>query len=195
MKSCSHKITHEDIVSLRLRIEEVLNRRIVTPTDYQFLADVIKERCHQSLGLSTLKRIWGYINDAGRDYKPSRYTMCVLARFIGYRDIEDYLGSKGQPMVQSATYVGKTIDAMTIKPGTRLRITWSPNRVCLLNSLGNNSFEVLESINSKLLKSDIVTCMSMTQNAPLFFNRVIRAGEQPMTYIAGSRTGIHFEIL
>ena len=48
---------------------------------------------------------------------------------------------------------------------------------------------------SDLNAGDVVECASFTQNSPLYINRVIRAGESPMSYVAGSRSGIRFRLL
>ncbi|MDE6100822.1 MAG: hypothetical protein K2G01_07225, partial [Paramuribaculum sp.] len=124
-----------------------------------------------------------------------RYTLCVLARFIGFRDYEDFIDNLHSVDVQSASYIGATVDSASLDEGIEVRVTWSPGRSCRLRHLRGNEFEVVESHNGKLAVGDIVECGSFTMNAPLYFNRVRRPDGQQLTYVAGSRSGISFEII
>lgn len=195
MTTDPHKITREGVNALRQAVERYVDRRIKTPADFSFLADAIRDESRLSVSATTLKRIWGYINDTGKEYLPGRYSLCVLSRFIGFRDYESFLEASSSNLSQSAVYMGETVDATSLPKGTIVSLTWQPDRMCTICSLGEGRFKVTEALNTKLIKGDIVECASFTQNAPLYFNRVSRAGEQLLTYVAGSRTGIHYEII
>lgn len=191
-----HKITRERVEKLRYAVEAYIDRRIKTPADFVFLADAISQRLRKTVSPTTLKRIWGYINDTGKEYLPGRYTLCVISQFIGYRDFEDFLdGSlRENSSSQSATYIGETTDSSKIGTGKTVRVWWAPDRIVRLLHIKGNCFKVVESVNSKLAVGDEVECTSFTQNAPLYFNRVSRAGCEPLTYMAGSRSGVRFEV-
>ena len=47
-----------DILILRKMVEDSVARKMKTPADFQFLTGVIQERCKETLGVTTLKRIW-----------------------------------------------------------------------------------------------------------------------------------------
>lgn len=191
-----HKITRERVELLRKAVEVYIDRRIKTPADFVFLADAISQRLRKTVSPTTLKRIWGYINDTGKEYLPGRYTLCVISQFIGHRDFEAFLdrsaGADTTP--QSATYIGETLSSRDIGCGDTVRIWWAPDRMIRLLHTSGNCFNVVESVNAKLMGGDEVECSSFTQNAPLYFNRVSRAGCEPLTYIAGSRSGVRFEM-
>ena len=53
--------TIQNINPLRQRVEESANHRIKTSTNFTFLSGMIQERLGDTLGPSTLKRIWGYV--------------------------------------------------------------------------------------------------------------------------------------
>lgn len=184
-----------DLDSLRIAIEKYIDRRIVTPADFDFLADAVRSSVRQSVSATTLKRLWGYINDTGREYRPGRYTLCTLARFIGFRDFEDFLNGTPAREIQSREFFGDILDSSSLPEGALIEISWSPGRVCTLRHIQENSFTVVSSVNSKLRADDIVNCESIVQLAPLFFSSVRRANEPPMTYIAGARTGIRYRLV
>ena len=77
-----------EIVSLRQDIESEVKRLIKTPYDFEFLAGVIWERLHEYISPTTLKRLWGYIEGADTT---RRSTLCLLSKFLGYKDWEAYL--------------------------------------------------------------------------------------------------------
>lgn len=51
------------------------------------LSGSIFEKLHQSVSPMTLKRLWGYLQEAP---KPRLSTLTILAQYIGYDDWEDF---------------------------------------------------------------------------------------------------------
>ena len=74
-------INSPEILELRHRIENSVNRKIQTPADFDFLRGIIWDRTHEQISASTLKRIWGYID--GVD-ETRNSTLNILARSLGY---------------------------------------------------------------------------------------------------------------
>lgn len=195
MSKISTTITQEGVAALRRQVEEFVQRKIATPADYDFLSETIRERVRLSVSPTTLKRMWGYVRDVGSHYKPSYYTMCALSKMLGFRDYEDFVLSYNDGEVQSRTYRGETMMTSDLNAGDVVELTWSPARTLRLRYEGQGRFLVISAVNSKIHESDVVECASFTQNSPLYINRVIRAGESPMSYVAGSRSGIRFRLL
>lgn len=191
----SYKVSQEGINALRRYVENYLDRRIVTPSDYDYLSFIISDRVHKSVSATTLKRVWGYVRDNGEDYKPGRYTASALAALVGYRDYEDFISAYNEGEIQSASYMGESMPSSDLEHGEQVELQWTPGRRCVLQYIGNNRFRVLESRNSKLRVGDEVECAIFMQRAPLYFSRVIRQGEQDSSYIAGARTGIRWQLL
>lgn len=192
------KYPQELIATLRAEVENVVNRRIVSPADFDFLSQAILEAVKQSISPTTLKRLWGYVKDVGSAYSPERFTLCVLAAFVGYRDIEDFIDNFGadESMSQSSNYFGTTINANEISADAAVELRWPPDRRCLLRRMDGRRFEVIESENAKLQKGDVVEFPSLTQNAPAYFSKVERPGSAAVhTYVAGTRTGITYRII
>ncbi len=191
----SHKVSQEGINHLRRCVENYLDRRIVTPADYDYLSMQISERVRKQVSTTTLKRVWGYVCDKGEDYKPGRYTASALAALVGYRDYEDFISAYNDGEIQSAEYSGESLPVTNLLMGERVELQWIPERRCLLEFLGGNLFRVLESRNSKLMEADLVECAIFVQHAPAYFSRVIRNGYPGACYIAGSRTGIRWKLI
>lgn len=192
------KYSQELIAILRAEVENVVNRRIVSPADFDFLSQAILRAVRQPISPTTLKRIWGYVKDVGTAYNPERFTLCILAVFVGYRDIEDFIENFNaeDTSVQSGNYFGETVNANEISDHAFVELRWPPDRVCVLRRKSGNEFDVVQSINAKLRLGDVVEFTSLTQNAPAFFSKVVREGSNiPHTYVAGTRTGITYRIL
>ena len=62
-----------EIATLRMDIEQSVKRKIRTPYDFEFLAGVIWERLHENLSPTTLKRLWGYIDERAQWVIPAQY--------------------------------------------------------------------------------------------------------------------------
>lgn len=69
------------ISRLREAIEAECGRKMRTPKDYDFLADAIFEKLHQSISPTTLKRLWGYLSESAT---PRTSTLDILAQFVNY---------------------------------------------------------------------------------------------------------------
>ena len=75
------------IANLRREIETAVNRRLATPKDFDVLREMIFSRLHILVSATTLKRIWGYIDD---NVSTRRGTLDILARYVGYADFEAF---------------------------------------------------------------------------------------------------------
>lgn len=187
--------TQELIETLRREVENHINRRMITPSDFRFLAQALQSTIRRNISPTTLKRVWGYIRDTGDDYSPGRYTLCSLAQFIGFRDIEEFQYTySGDTILQSDHYFGMTIGCDEIPDGAIVEITWQPNRRIQLLHISGNDFKVIFAENSKLHEGDRIECHSFTQNAPLYISRVIRPNAPTSTYVAGSHSGVRYRI-
>ena len=47
------------LARLREMIEEAVGRKMKTPKDFDFLADQIFDKLHETVSSTTLKRMWG----------------------------------------------------------------------------------------------------------------------------------------
>lgn len=184
-------ILQEDIQKLKDAVQKAFGRRIVTPSDYTHLADLISVRSKLSISSTTLKRVWGYISDTGAPYQPSYYTLRALVGYLGYTDFDDFLNDCSNE--QSAVFMGAVYNVENFRKDTITELSWSPNRLVRLKYTGGNQFEVIESFNAKLQVGDIVHCTNLVNMAPAYFN-VKHTDGSTVTYIAGSRSGVNISI-
>lgn len=174
---------------LRTDIEHHLCRSLSSPADFIFLSDkLLAENCGY-ISPTTLKRVWGYISDKGTEYMPSKYTRRALCKMLGYKDWLDY--KENYSPLQSREYTGQFLETIHLPLNTEITLFWQPNRRIRLRHIKPSLFSVLENENSSLKIGDTVECHCFTQYAPAFF-RIFRQESLPVSYVAGSATGIFY---
>lgn len=169
-------------------VEGHYGRRLATSTDFEALSVLIEHETNDMVSASTLKRMWGYVT---KHPVPRITTLDILARYIGYRDFNTFRNSlKNQPDFESSFFSAKVIDVANLTPGNRVQICWNPNRLVVLEYLGNFRFRVISSENSHLLEDDEFTATSFMQDYPLYIATITRGNETTPSYIAGSNSGL-----
>lgn len=181
-------INPQHITLLRQLTEESADHRIETSNDFIFLSGEIRGRLNVNLSVSTLKRLWGYV-DGYASVRPS--TLDILARFVGFPDwetfVSDYCEVEG---VQSSHRVmGESLFAKDLSVGDNVEIRWNPNRRLLLNYLGDNMFTITESENAKLKAGDRFLCQRFILNQPLFVD-VLSDDGQAAVFVMGNKGGL-----
>lgn len=185
---------NEFMSKLCLAVEQRLERKMISPRDFDALSEELA-KVGSRISASTLKRIWGYNRDISKTYRPYKYTLVALVNFLGYNDIEDFEKNYGREQIQSAEYSGETVMTDEIAVGSIVELTWAPDRVCKLVCAGNGVFKVVYTEHGRLCVGDKVRFASLTQNAPLYFNEVVRLNsDERFVYTAGQRTGIRYRI-
>lgn len=187
-----YTIESKEIDRLRQEVEKAISRRISTPADYSYLSERLVETGCGYVSPTTLKRLWGYINDTCSIYTPGNFTLRILCNFLGFSEMEDFIEASSS--LQSMEYTGHFVESRSLGDGVEVIVTWPPNRRCVLRHINSSLFKVVEVENSRLRKDDIVECVCFTQNAPAYFSRVFRKAAVPMTYVAGTANGIRFKI-
>lgn len=74
------KQQEQALAQLRDAIEKVVDRKMKTPKDFDFLSGCIFETLHSNISATTLKRIWGYLAEPT---VPRLSTLNLLAQFVG----------------------------------------------------------------------------------------------------------------
>lgn len=175
------------------QVEEAASVRVSVPKDYDLLSEKIFARTGQYLSPTTLKRLWGYINDG---VKPSATTLTILARFLGYRDCQHFLESNDMEK-ESDPVMSRRVDVNTeLRPGDSLVLTWLPDRVCRVEYAGNLKFTVVESTNTRLQPDDTFCCGLFIEGEPLYIDNLFQADSRmPVAYVCGKKNGIRFEVI
>lgn len=178
------------IKNLCKEVESVAGRKMVTTGDFDWLSELIFLRIHEHLSPTTLKRLWGYLDEK---VNPRRQTLNLLARFLGYKDISTFSDQYGLP--QSDFLQKVRLSHEDLKAGDRLQLLWAPNRECVIKYLGEKRFVIEEALNTKLHAGDTFFCSLFLQHEPLYLDRLIHDGGTLVGYVAGKKNGITWNLL
>ena len=186
--------TAKTIENLRNEIEVAIHRRLATPKDFEALREMIFLRLHILVSATTLKRIWGYIDDS---VSTRRSTLDILARYIGYADFDAYENGTVGDIAESPSspIMARRIDVdEQLQPGDMIRLTWQPGRMCDVEYRGDRVFCVVASQCTRLKAGNTFKCSLMIEDEPLYIDMLVTADSvTPTAYVCGKKSGIHFE--
>ena len=177
---------------LRNAIEQALGHSMDTPRDFKLLSESLRRRLGEQLSVSTLKRLWGYVNN---DFNPSAYTLNTLARFLGYDGWEHFSSSTQGDKSPSHPIMARRINATELQAGDMLELTWAPGRQCLVRYLGGIGFEVEQSQATQLQPGDTFECALFIEGEALYLDNLHRHEKNLGVYVCGQVSGIRFELL
>ncbi len=167
-------------------LEKKFGKEIRYPADCEHLSYEIGKVTQQRISTNTLKRLLGFIKGV---QEPRLYTLDAIARYLGYGNW-DYLLTSITKDGNSSFSTIEEVDIKNLKEGSRVRFEYFPNRIVIVQYLGNNSFSVIESTNSKLLANDMVEVYHFVLNHPLLVPNVIRNDVSLGNFVAGKISGI-----
>ena len=180
----------EDFERLKQEVETLVGRSVKTPKDFVFLSRQIEGYANETISVSTLKRMWGYV---ASPCKPSKYNLNLLSRMVGYPDWASFVGGQ-EGLSSSRFFVKSKLIADALQKGELVKLTWCPGRVLTIMYKGNDTFEVVESINSKLAKGDTFTCPQFVEDQPLYLSNLSHPGIPLCNYVAGQNGGIKWNL-
>lgn len=177
---------------LRSMVETFVGYKMQTRKHFDMLAETLFMHTKSMVSATTLRRFWGYQEQAGG---VSVNTVNILARLIGYDDFEAFASKTDQSPQSSSEMLAEShvISADRLSIGMRIIVTWSPDRRLVLEYIGSETFRVMDSQNSKLQKEDTFLCSQFVAGMPLFCNRLLRSGFPTMSYVCGKVGGIRVE--
>lgn len=177
---------------LKKQVEEMAGWPCRVAGDFVRLSDLISERTRERLSASTLRRLWGYDSEG---VEARQYTLDVLARFLGYRHYDDFKQKNGLQEAQSGFVLWNGIRAEELALGERLRLTWHPDRTCIIEYDGDGRFTVVSAKNTRLTAGDTFECHTFIAHEPLYLDRLVHDGAAPCPYVVGKVDGIMVERL
>lgn len=188
MKKIQIKKDTYEVEVLKKRVEEKLGTKMHTPTNFTKLSTTILLETKKYLSQTTLKRLWGYISGA----EIVRYsTLDILSIYLGYKDWDDYLVClENDGCNTSKEYYNATIESKDLVIGDIVKLTWWPNRIVEVRYNGDNNFEVISSLNSKLCVTDTFKCAFFVNGESLLLDYYIHNGMTPTKYLCGKEGGI-----
>lgn len=177
-----------EVFELRKELERSLGKKLKTPADFEFCVGAIWEQLHQNISPTTLKRMWGYIEGADTTRLS---TLNLLSHYLGYSDWDGFRRHlEENSESQSNEMINPTLLSSSLHNGERVEIQWQPNRRCVLEYLGENSFVVIESEHSKLQKGNTFECLSFYLHHPLYIDNLVQGDNAPVSFVVGKRDGL-----
>ena len=177
-----------EIKCLRSDLEQRVGQQLQSPADFQLLIQQIWEKNHAVLSLSTIKRLWGYVESNGA---PRLSTLNTLAQFLGFADWNTYLVALEQRGgIESALCTGEGIQTTDLQAGDRIAVAWQPSRQCTFRYIGDNQFIVEESKNAKLQRGTIFSAARFMIGHPMYLDNILLADGTRTSYVAGKRNGL-----
>lgn len=190
----SYSLSHDIYIdSLKREVEKRAGFMPEFLPDFERLRDAISVSSPDTLSLSTLKRLWGYVEGW---QSPRISTLDILARYVGQPDYRHFVEhcDKENP-AQSNFLTTDVLSVHHLKPGTELELTWLPGRRVRLRYEGDFSFEVLENQASKLREGYHLRCTLLGQGHPLYADVLVPGECDSRPYLAGKESGINFRLL
>jgi len=167
-------------------IEKRFGKEVRYPTDCEALAGHISMETKQRVSASTLKRIMGFIKGTK---EPRLYTLDVIALYLGFDNWDKYLDKFSK--IENSEFINlEQLDISSFCLNDKIEFTYEPNRKVIIQYKGDFTFEVTESLNSKLQKSDKLKILHIVKYYPLIINSVIRKGLDMGQFKAGKISGI-----
>lgn len=156
------------------RIREAVGVDMSKSSDFDILSQAIKDKTNESLGVNTLKRLFGYKTDK---IVPRLSTMDIIAQYLGHTNYEALIKELGDDADISLFTPIDCIEPDKLERGTQVRIAYDPNRVFFLTYLGDCRFIVNEVEGSRnILKGDILTITQLAVGHRLVVAHVKRDG-------------------
>lgn len=156
-----------EITILRERTEATFGKRVKVHSDFEALRDDVFRKTKSHVSETTLERLWGY-STRGYD-SVSRRTLDVLCLYIGHQNWDIFLETlKKEGAQESDMFDREAVATPDLQPGTRLRVGWPPDRVCVIRYLGDNRFIAEETQNAKLQAGDTFSCLQFQLHRPLY---------------------------
>lgn len=183
------KADPEMIKRLLKEAEFCFGRQLHSPRDFMEFCYALEDELEQSLSLSTVKRLWGYVNC---EYQPRLSTLSLLARYVGYRDWLDFADNmRPVSQIESSFMSGKSIMSDDLSAGDEVIFSWAPNRRCHAMYIGGDCFRVIDSHNSKIEKNDTFHTTLLAVGHPMHATNIVKTdGQIHNFYVAGKQKGL-----
>lgn len=163
-----------------------------TPSEFNDLICQIKKTTGESLSLSSIKRLWGYVKHKG-DFSPT--TLNILARFNGIKDWESFKKriEAEVPVTnddESGFHSDSMIDTGKYRPGERLSLNWNHGKGCEMECVDHMRFRVVKARNIKLKEGDIVTLHTLCIGHPVYVSDIVRDDVRFAAYVGAKKGGL-----
>lgn len=160
-----------------------------TPAEFNDLSHKIKAKIGRTLSLSSIKRIWGYVNYGGF---PSVTTLNTLAIYNGFKDWNRFLiNTSDDPSAFDSGFFAETvIDPHSLNIGDKLKLRWGNNKSCEIECYESGRYIIKECNNIKLRAGDRFVADTLCVGHPICFHDLWRGDLNLISYIGAKRGGL-----
>lgn len=186
------KTKNKNVSRLCNNIELFVDRKMKTPKDFKILSDIILSRSHLYVSPTTLKRMWGYLNET-TSIRTS--TLDILSKFLGYTEWTDFCKyyCRFNSNLQEGGIAKAHLSVNALKVGEKIKIDWMPKSSCTLEYLGNYTFKIITGTYSNLKNGDLIHCFYVIEGQPLYLTDSTIKGKEYDVYCIGKIGGVTFE--
>lgn len=162
-----------------------LGHEIRYPSDCERLSVDIFSSTHQHIGVTTLKRLFGFVRGCKH---PRMSTLDILAQYLGFDTYSQLIVALDPDTPRDTPDGISTLLASSLKSGAIVELAWEGSSL-KLECAGGNIFIVKESVNSGLEYADRIACDSFRVGYPLYIRYAIRQdmrqGSKTLAAISG----------
>lgn len=183
------KTESPQIVALKLAVEKRFGHPIESRADFSRLVSDVEQVTREHLAENTLRRLWGRLKGYETVYTR---TLDVLCQYVGYEHWRVFCESLALESNRESDIVKgvMSIRSEDLNPGDKIRMGWLPDRECVVEFVGGNTFRTIRTQNSTLQVGDIFECSVMLKNYPLFVDNLVHGGEHCQRYSIGINHGL-----
>lgn len=167
-------------------LSEKANVDVTTKAGAEYLRHDIEARTGESLSLNTVKRLLGILS---YDSRPREITLYIIARYLGYNDWEQ-LQNSIQDKISDFNSPVEFIDLKELPADTVVIIKWNPEREIKLRHIKEEKYIILEAVNSKLQKGDVLSLSQIAVGFPFMAREVVREGKSLGNYTSARLEGV-----
>lgn len=179
-------VTKTEIQTLLNKVQDIENLSFLTPKAFDNLSTEIFKKTKNQISVSTLKRLWGYVNSRS---SVRISTLDILSQYVGFYNFNDF--QKEQQKNNSSGFLEQeTIISSSLKVGSLIEIGWQPNRLCQLIYNGDNQFIIKTAFNTSIDIKSIFKTSIFILSEPLYLENISPTNNDQKIYIAGKKTGL-----
>lgn len=160
-------------------------------SDCEVLALDIESVTREHIGVNTLKRLLGFIDD---ERTPRHTTLDIIAKYLDFDDWAE-LSIFDNKSNSNFSACADEIQVDTLEVGQRIQISYLPDRQLIIQYQGKRRFLVTSSLNSKLQEGDECQITHLISGYPLLASDVHRNGTNLGNFTAGKQQGISIKLL
>ena len=160
------------VMALRKAVEQKFAAPLLIRDDFVRLSEAIEVETREHIGENTLRRLWGRMKGYASVFAR---TLNVLCYYVGSASWEAFCSMLETSGKRESDFVDgpDVLKADTLSPGDRVRIGWMPNRLCVIEYLGDRNFRVAEAENSTVRPGDRFSCSTFLKGSPLYVDDLV----------------------